>query len=94
MEESDHQTNSEVKQVCLRDRTLPSDSTDVSAVKADGATHRQQTTMVDGGQRFVQQVQVPIQEKTKLSGPHRAPRRRSSHSHQQPAVHAVRQDRL
>ena len=93
LEENHRLTSSEAEQVRLRDRILTSDSTDVSALQADGANHRQQTTMVDGRQRPVQQVSVRIQKQTKLSGPHRAPCRRSSRSHQQRAVHAVRHDR-
>ena len=72
LEEGDRRTSTEAKQVDLRNRILSSDSTDVSVVQADGATHHQQITIVDGRQ---QPVQVPfrIQKKTKLSEPHPAP---------------------
>ena len=93
LEESDRRTSSEAEQVRLRDRILPSDSTYVSALQADGATHRKLTSMVDERQRFVQQVPIRIQKKTKLSVSHHAPCRRSPQSHQKQAVRAVRHDR-
>ena len=92
-EESDHHTSCEAKQVRLQEWILPSHSTDVSDVQADGATHRRQTTMVDGGQRSVQQIPVRIHKKMKLSRPHHAPCRQSPQSDEQQAVYAVRHDR-